>query len=240
MMTKKVDDHKICNLGSVSAKKKKIILLLLDVDLTRVPTTADLLHMCFSRVPSLRCPPLPCSFSFEPPSHIGHNTSCRLLPSVFPAVKGLEAAPPRLVGLASALADDPDCCDLLSAFPRPRPGRVPLPRPVAADADADGPFPAKSCSSPAAVNTVLSEFRDPARSPATPTPRQQMSPGSSTSTTMIGEVCVTDTWMPHSYDEYFQFSKIIIAWFNFLFFKPQLKLTKKKLQLHDTSAEDIP
>jgi len=40
-----------------------------------------------------------------------------MYPSVFPAARGAEAAPPRLLGLASALADDPDCSDLLPPFP---------------------------------------------------------------------------------------------------------------------------
>jgi len=40
-----------------------------------------------------------------------------MYPSVFPAARGAEAAPPRLLGLASALADDSGCSDLLLPFP---------------------------------------------------------------------------------------------------------------------------
>ncbi|CAN6200619.1 unnamed protein product [Urochloa humidicola] len=106
-----------------------------------------------------------------------YNEAAALLasmyPSVFPAAGGPEAAPPRLLGLASALADDPDCSDLLpplpvldqAAFllrdlpPPPQSPAVPVPM---------SPAPAKSCPSPAAVSSVFSEFRDPAPSPATP------------------------------------------------------------------------
>ncbi|GJN39219.1 hypothetical protein PR202_gb28323 [Eleusine coracana subsp. coracana] len=89
-----------------------------------------------------------------------------MYPSVFSAATGPETAPPRLLGLASALADDPDCSDLLPPFPvlghaafllRDLPPPTPW-----------SPVPAKSCSSPAAVSSVFSEFRDPAPSPATP------------------------------------------------------------------------
>jgi hypothetical protein len=84
--------------------------------------------------------------------------------SVFPVAKGPETAPPRLLGLASALADDPDCSDLLPPFPvlghaafllrdSPHP-----PTPWS-------PVPAKTCPSPVAVSSV---FSDPAASPATP------------------------------------------------------------------------
>ncbi|CAL5050005.1 unnamed protein product [Urochloa decumbens] len=105
-----------------------------------------------------------------------YNEAAALLasmyPSVFPAAGGPEAAPPRLLGLASALADDPDCSDLLpplpvldqAAFllrdlPPPQSPAVPMPM---------SPAPAKSCPSPTAVSSVFSEFRDPAPSPATP------------------------------------------------------------------------
>ncbi|KAK3131192.1 hypothetical protein QOZ80_6BG0503270 [Eleusine coracana subsp. coracana] len=99
-----------------------------------------------------------------------YNEAAALLasmyPSVFSAAKGPDTAPPRLLGLASALADDPDCSDLLPPFPvlghaafllRDLPPPTPW-----------SPVPAKSCSSPAAVSSVFSEFRDPAPSPATP------------------------------------------------------------------------
>uniref|UniRef100_A0A1E5VHR6 Protein CHLOROPLAST IMPORT APPARATUS 2 n=1 Tax=Dichanthelium oligosanthes TaxID=888268 RepID=A0A1E5VHR6_9POAL len=104
-----------------------------------------------------------------------YNEAAALLasmyPSVFPAARGPKAVPPRLLGLASALADDPDCSDLLPPFPvldqaafllRDLPPQSPptlMPM---------SPVPAKSCPSPAAVSSVFSEFRDPAPSPATP------------------------------------------------------------------------
>ncbi|CAN6215755.1 unnamed protein product [Urochloa humidicola] len=104
-----------------------------------------------------------------------YNEAAALLasmyPSVFPAAGGPEAAPPRLLGLASALADDPDCSDLLPPLPvldqaafllrDLPPPQSPVPMPMS-------PAPAKSCPSPAAVSSVFSEFRDPAPSPATP------------------------------------------------------------------------
>jgi hypothetical protein len=104
-----------------------------------------------------------------------------MYPSVFPAASGPEAAPPRLLGLASALADDPDCSDLLPPFPvldqaafllrdLPQPQTPPMPMPMS-------PVPAKSCPSPAAVNSVFSEFRDPAPSPATPEAAAADEPG---------------------------------------------------------------
>jgi hypothetical protein len=99
-----------------------------------------------------------------------------MYPSVFPVARGkgsTEAAPPCLLGLASALADDPACSDLLPPFPVPGgqaafllrdlpPPPPPLtPRSPAAAA-------ARGCPLPAAVSSVFSEFRDPAPSPATP------------------------------------------------------------------------
>ncbi|CAN6173463.1 unnamed protein product [Urochloa humidicola] len=108
-----------------------------------------------------------------------YNEAAALLasmyPSVFPAAGGPEAAPPRLLGLASALADDPDCSDLLPPLPvldqaafllrdlPPPPPQSPAPVPMPMS-----PAPAKSCPSPPAVSSVFSEFRDPAPSPATP------------------------------------------------------------------------
>jgi len=113
-----------------------------------------------------------------------YNEAAALLasmyPSVFPAARGPEAAPPRLLGLASALADDPDCSDLLPPFPvldqaafllRDLPPQSPAaPMPMS-------PAPAKSCPSPAAVSSVFSEFRDPAPSPATPDAAAADEPG---------------------------------------------------------------
>ncbi|XP_066375513.1 protein CHLOROPLAST IMPORT APPARATUS 2-like isoform X2 [Miscanthus floridulus] len=110
-----------------------------------------------------------------------YNEAAALLasmyPSVFPVARGKgateAAAPPRLLGLASALADDPSCSDLLPPFPVPGgqaafllrdlpPPPPPLtPRSPAAAA-------ARGCPSPAAVSSVFSEFHDPALSPATP------------------------------------------------------------------------
>ncbi|PWZ18517.1 Protein CHLOROPLAST IMPORT APPARATUS 2 [Zea mays] len=103
-----------------------------------------------------------------------YNEAAALLasmyPSVFPVARGWggpEAAPPRLLGLASALGDDPSCSDLLPPFPVPG-GHAAfllrdLPTPPQSPAGV-----AKSCPSPAAVSSVFSEFRDPAPSPATP------------------------------------------------------------------------
>ncbi|CAL5041019.1 unnamed protein product [Urochloa decumbens] len=110
-----------------------------------------------------------------------YNEAAALLasmyPSVFPAAGGPEAVPPRLLGLASALADDPDCSDLLPALPVLDQAAfllrdLPLPPPPPPQSPAVpmpmSPAPAKSCPSPAAVSSVFSEFRDPAPSPATP------------------------------------------------------------------------
>lgn len=107
-----------------------------------------------------------------------YNEAAALLasmyPSVFPVARGFggpEAAPPpRLLGLASALADDPSCSDLLPPFPVPG-GQAAfllrdLPPPLTPRSPAAAA--AKSCPSPAAVSSVFSEFRDPAPSPATP------------------------------------------------------------------------
>ncbi|RCV22721.1 hypothetical protein SEVIR_4G255900v4 [Setaria viridis] len=114
-----------------------------------------------------------------------YNEAAALLasmyPSVFPAAMGPEAAPPRLLGLASALADDPGCSDLLPPFPvldqaafllrdLPPPQTPPMPMPMS-------PVPAKSCPSPAGVSSVFSEFRDPAPSPATPDAAAADEPG---------------------------------------------------------------
>lgn len=98
-----------------------------------------------------------------------YNEAAALLasmyPSVFPAARGPQAAPPSLLGLASALADDPACSDLLPPFPVPDQAAFllrDLPPPPR------GPAPAKSCPSPSAVSSVFREFRDPAPSPGTP------------------------------------------------------------------------
>ncbi|CAD6335538.1 unnamed protein product [Miscanthus lutarioriparius] len=108
-----------------------------------------------------------------------YNEAAALLasmyPSVFPVARGKgatdAAAPPRLLGLASALADDPSYSDLLPPFPVPGgeaafllrdlPPPPLTPRSPAAAA-------ARGCPSPAAVSSVFNEFRDPAPSPATP------------------------------------------------------------------------
>ncbi|KAK1611844.1 hypothetical protein QYE76_035517 [Lolium multiflorum] len=99
-----------------------------------------------------------------------YNEAAALLasmyPSVFPASPGGHS--PRLLGLASALADDAACADLLPPFPvlgnaacllrdAPPP---PSPR---------SPVLSKTCLSPAAVSSAFfTEFRDAAPSPATP------------------------------------------------------------------------
>uniref|UniRef100_A0A0E0LF70 CCT domain-containing protein n=1 Tax=Oryza punctata TaxID=4537 RepID=A0A0E0LF70_ORYPU len=103
-----------------------------------------------------------------------YNEAAALLasmyPSVFPVSKGCaETAPPRLLGLATALADDPSCSDLLPPFPVLGNGSAayllrdtpPTPTPRC-------PVPIKSCSSPAPVSSVFREFRDAAPSPGTP------------------------------------------------------------------------
>ncbi|KAL6873867.1 hypothetical protein ACP4OV_013949 [Aristida adscensionis] len=104
-----------------------------------------------------------------------YNEAAALLasmyPSVFPAARGPGTAPPRLLGLASALADDPACSDLLP--PLPVLGHAAfllrdLPQPPPPPPSPRSPAPAKSCPSPAAVSSAFSEFRDPAPSPATP------------------------------------------------------------------------
>ncbi|KAJ1260705.1 hypothetical protein BS78_10G252900 [Paspalum vaginatum] len=104
-----------------------------------------------------------------------YNEAAALLasmyPSVFPAARGPEATPPRLLGLASALADDPACSDLLPPFPVPDQAAFllrDLQPPPAPPATPRSPAPAKSCPSPSAVSSVFSEFRDPAPSPGTP------------------------------------------------------------------------
>ncbi|WVZ78664.1 hypothetical protein U9M48_026343 [Paspalum notatum var. saurae] len=104
-----------------------------------------------------------------------YNEAAALLasmyPSVFPAARGPEAAPPRLLGLASALADDPACSDLLPPFPVPDQAAFllrDLQPPPPATPRSPAPAPAKSCPSPSAVSSVFSEFRDPAPSPGTP------------------------------------------------------------------------
>ncbi|CAM0909680.1 unnamed protein product [Alopecurus aequalis] len=101
-----------------------------------------------------------------------YNEAAALLasmyPSVFPAAAGGGGHSPRLLGLASALADDASCADLLPPFPvlgnaacllrdAPQP---PTPR---------SPVLSKTCLSPAAVSSAFfTEFRDSAPSPGTP------------------------------------------------------------------------
>ncbi|KAL6603246.1 hypothetical protein ACP70R_043607 [Stipagrostis hirtigluma subsp. patula] len=113
-----------------------------------------------------------------------YNEAAALLasmyPSVFPATKGPEAAPRRLLGLASALADDPSCSDLLPPFPVLGHAAFllrDLPQPQPPPPSPRSPAPAKSCPSPAAVSSVFSEFRDPAPSPATPDAAAADEPG---------------------------------------------------------------
>uniref|UniRef100_A0ACD5UHK1 Uncharacterized protein n=1 Tax=Avena sativa TaxID=4498 RepID=A0ACD5UHK1_AVESA len=105
-----------------------------------------------------------------------YNEAAALLasmyPSVFPTPAGAGGGhTPRLLGLASALADDPSCADLLPPFPvlgnaacllRDAPPQPPpTPR---------SPVLNKSCPSPAAVSSsaFFTEFRDSAPSPDTP------------------------------------------------------------------------
>jgi hypothetical protein len=106
-----------------------------------------------------------------------YNEAAALLasmyPSVFPVAKGLETAPPRLLGLASALADDPDSSDLLPPFPVLGHAAFLLRDPPTPWS----PVPAKTCPSPVAVSSVFSEFRDPAASPATPEAAAADEPG---------------------------------------------------------------
>ncbi|XP_051198963.1 protein CHLOROPLAST IMPORT APPARATUS 2-like [Lolium perenne] len=102
-----------------------------------------------------------------------YNEAAALLASMYPSVFPAAAAAggghtTRLLGLASALADDAACADLLPPFPvlgnaacllrdAPPP---PSPR---------SPVLSKTCLSPAAVSSAFfTEFRDSAPSPATP------------------------------------------------------------------------
>lgn len=101
-----------------------------------------------------------------------YNEAAALLasmyPSVFPVAVG-GAAPRRLLGLASALADDSSCSDLLPPFPVPDGHAAFLLRDLPPPPPLTPRIPAaESCLSPAAVSSVFSEFRDPAPSPATP------------------------------------------------------------------------
>uniref|UniRef100_A0A0D9WTR0 CCT domain-containing protein n=1 Tax=Leersia perrieri TaxID=77586 RepID=A0A0D9WTR0_9ORYZ len=106
-----------------------------------------------------------------------YNEAAALLASMYPTVFPVagKTAPPRLLGLASALADDPSSSDLLPPFPVP----VLIPGGGAgAYLLRDTPPPAtprcaavahvKGCSSPAPVSSVFREFRDAAPSPGTP------------------------------------------------------------------------
>lgn len=91
-----------------------------------------------------------------------------LYPSVFPATgEGAPGTAPRLLGLASALADDPSCSDLLPPFPVLGNAACllrDLPRPQTPRS----PVVTKSCLSPSPVSSVFTEFRDSAPSPGTP------------------------------------------------------------------------
>ncbi|KAF0918830.1 hypothetical protein E2562_026202 [Oryza meyeriana var. granulata] len=102
-----------------------------------------------------------------------YNEAAALLasmyPSVFPVSKGPETARPRLLGLASALADDPSCSDLLPPFPVLGNGSAAcLLRDTPQPPTPRCPVPIKNCSSPAPVSSVFREFRDAATSPGTP------------------------------------------------------------------------
>nr|BAJ97301.1 predicted protein [Hordeum vulgare subsp. vulgare] len=101
-----------------------------------------------------------------------YNEAAALLASMYPSVfpAGDRAPPsPRLLGLASALADDPSRADLLPPFPvlgnaacllrDAAPMQSPTPR---------SPVLARACPSPAAVSSAFTEFRDSAPSPGTP------------------------------------------------------------------------
>ncbi|KAM0898009.1 hypothetical protein ACQ4PT_022200 [Festuca glaucescens] len=101
-----------------------------------------------------------------------YNEAAALLasmyPSVFPAAAvGGGGHTPRLLGLASALADDPSCADLLPVLGNAAcllrdatPPSSPSPR---------SPILSKTCLSPAAVSSAFfTEFRDSAPSPSTP------------------------------------------------------------------------
>uniref|UniRef100_A0ACD5Z729 Uncharacterized protein n=1 Tax=Avena sativa TaxID=4498 RepID=A0ACD5Z729_AVESA len=100
-----------------------------------------------------------------------YNEAAALLASMYPSVFPATAAgahSPRLLGLASALADDPSCADLLPPFPV-------LGNAACLLRDAPPPTPQspvlnKSCLSPAAVSSsaFFTEFRDTAPSPGTP------------------------------------------------------------------------
>ncbi|XP_062234237.1 protein CHLOROPLAST IMPORT APPARATUS 2-like isoform X2 [Phragmites australis] len=103
-------------------------------------------------------------------SNVAAALLASMYPSVFTVTKGPETAPPRLLGLASALADNPTCSDLLPPFPvlghaafllRDSPQAQPPPTPRS-------PVSTKSCPSPAAVSSVFNEFRDQAPFPSTP------------------------------------------------------------------------
>ena len=98
-----------------------------------------------------------------------YNEAAALLASMYPSVfPAAGHAPPRLLGLASALADDASCADLLPPFPvlgnaacllRDSPSPTPPRSPVLS----------KACLSPAAVSSAFfTEFRDSAPSPGTP------------------------------------------------------------------------
>lgn len=102
-----------------------------------------------------------------------YNEAAALLasmyPSVFPVIKGAGTAPPRLLGLATALADDPSSSDLLPPFPVLGNGSAAhLLRDTPPPPTPRCPAPIKSCSSPAPVSSVFREFRDAAPSPGTP------------------------------------------------------------------------
>ncbi|XP_020148948.1 protein CHLOROPLAST IMPORT APPARATUS 2 [Aegilops tauschii subsp. strangulata] len=101
-----------------------------------------------------------------------YNEAAALLASMYPSVfpAGDRAPPsPRLLGLASALADDPSRVDLLPPFPV-------LGNAACLLRDAAAPPPttprspvlARACPSPAAVSSAFTEFRDSAPSPGTP------------------------------------------------------------------------
>ncbi|XP_037458780.1 protein CHLOROPLAST IMPORT APPARATUS 2-like [Triticum dicoccoides] len=91
-----------------------------------------------------------------------YNEAAALLASMYPSVFPAAPPSPRLLGLASALADDPSRADLLPPFPVL--GNAAAPPPMTPRS----PVLARACPSPAAVSSAFTELRDSAPSPGTP------------------------------------------------------------------------
>jgi hypothetical protein len=108
MMTKRWNDHKNRNLGSVS---KFFFFLLLPYP-PIIPAVAGPLRPFFWSLVSPQSSSSP--FLFR--TVVAHSTRCRLIPSVFPAAR-VPRPPSQLLSLTSAVADDPDCSDLLPPSP---------------------------------------------------------------------------------------------------------------------------